>query len=63
MSLRATVAGNYTFSLNAASTVNPVLTVTRTSPSKDLTTYVRAVSTAGHVHAHDVDGEDATRQS
>jgi len=41
MSLQATGNGNYTFSLNAASTVNPVLTVTRTSPSRDLTTFVR----------------------
>jgi pullulanase len=41
VALNATVAGNYSFSLDATSTVNPVLTVTRTSPSKDLTAYVR----------------------
>jgi len=43
INLSAPSAGNYTFSLNAASTVNPVLTVTRTSPSKDLTVFVRGL--------------------
>jgi pullulanase len=43
LALSATVAGNYTFSLNAASTVNPVLTVTRTSPSKDKTVFIRGL--------------------
>jgi pullulanase len=43
LALNATAAGNYTFSLDAASTVNPVLTVTRTSPSKDQTVYIRGL--------------------
>jgi pullulanase len=41
--LNASAAGNYTFSLDAASTVNPVLTVTRTSPSNDQTVFVRGL--------------------
>jgi len=41
INLQASVAGNYKFSLNAASTVNPVLTVARVSPSNDQTLYVR----------------------
>ncbi|HEX6571294.1 MAG TPA: pullulanase-type alpha-1,6-glucosidase, partial [Steroidobacteraceae bacterium] len=39
--LTAPSAGNYTFSLNAASTTNPTLTVGRTSPSNDQTVFVR----------------------
>jgi pullulanase len=43
INLTAPAAGNYTFSLNAASTTNPTLTVSRTSPSKDQTTFVRGL--------------------
>ena len=43
LSLNVPAAGNYTFSLNAASTVNPVLTVTRTSPSNDQTVFIRGL--------------------
>jgi len=60
MSLQATGNGNYTFSLNAASTVNPVLTVTRTSPSRDLTAYVRGgFNSWGLDTPMTWDGEDA----
>jgi pullulanase len=41
--LNTTSAGNYTFSLNAASTVNPVLTVTRTSPSNNQVVFLRGL--------------------
>jgi pullulanase-type alpha-1,6-glucosidase len=43
LSLGAPVAGDYTFSLDATSTVNPVLTVTRTSPSNDQTVFLRGL--------------------
>jgi pullulanase len=43
LSLNVSTAGNYTFSLDAASTVNPVLTVTRTSPSNDQTVFIRGL--------------------
>jgi hypothetical protein len=58
--LNATQPGNYTFSLNAASTVNPVLTVTRTSPSNDLTAYIRGgFNSWGLANPMTWDGEDA----
>jgi pullulanase len=41
--LNTTSAGNYTFSLNAASTVNPALTVTRTSPSNNQVVFLRGL--------------------
>jgi hypothetical protein len=43
LNLNVSTAGNYTFSLDAASTVNPVLTVTRTSPSNDQTVFIRGL--------------------
>jgi pullulanase len=41
--LNTSTAGNYTFALHAASTTNPVLTVTRTSPSANQTVFLRGL--------------------